>query len=359
MAKTMSAETPRNLKHVSVTSHIVLTMEQDLTRPISDSSQDYAASMISQIIGVVDTNVILSSLRNDCLHNWDSRLVRSTALGCSVLFAPDHVYEEIYEKLPKLAYDSVSLEQLRVRFESVYLPIIRFVSISDLDEFDPQIINIPDLDDRPTGRLAQLIAPVVVFSDDHDLIDADFAVSEWRKTAGWAADFAETKNEHRISMNLYALPIIGAWQSSKILGRRFKIQPFVPAAILTTLAALGIRSVLRDPTRRENVKIFRAKLLEHYSGQIRSQNSRLHALRGVTYVRGDFPTARQQVAYVLSRARNPILAGEIHQQISSQFGAAECPTIKEIREIITRGTEFIQAHPHRWQLGREIAPGKT
>lgn len=76
-------------------------------------------SSLSRSIGIVDANAILSSVDNDCRYGRNSRLLRSTLFGCTTLYAADHVYREVYEKLPKIARSSpISLEELRARFET-------------------------------------------------------------------------------------------------------------------------------------------------------------------------------------------------------------------------------------------------
>lgn len=141
------------------------------------------------------------------------------------MYAPDHVYHEIYEHLPKLVVTgSASLEQLTVQFETEYLPVIRFVTLSTLEYLDPKVLAIPDLDDQPTGQLAQLIAPVVVYSEDKKgLIRPGFAHPEWRATTGWAASIAEVAGEERVTATVLSGSIVGISSISGALGRKHKL----------------------------------------------------------------------------------------------------------------------------------------
>jgi hypothetical protein len=48
--------------------------------------------------------------------------------GTAALYAPDHIYTEVYRRLPKIARSSpVPLAVLRERFEAEYLPALRRV----------------------------------------------------------------------------------------------------------------------------------------------------------------------------------------------------------------------------------------
>lgn len=127
-------------------------------------------------VGIVDANAVLSSVDNDCRYDRTSRLLRSTLSDSTTLYAADHVWGEIYETLPKIAASSpVPLKELRARFETFYLPAIRFVTVTMPDELHPLVKATVDLDDRPTGQLAHLIAPVIVFSGDKHLRNPGFA----------------------------------------------------------------------------------------------------------------------------------------------------------------------------------------
>jgi hypothetical protein len=68
------------------------------------------------------------------------------------------------------------------------------------DHLDPRLRGVlADPDDLPTAALALLVAPAVVFSDDHDLVDNGFAgqrggrrppatcSSSPRRTGSWSA----------------------------------------------------------------------------------------------------------------------------------------------------------------------------
>ena len=50
--------------------------------------------------------------------------------GTAVLYAPNHVYGEVYRRMPKIARSSpVPLAVLRERFEAEYLPVLRYVTV--------------------------------------------------------------------------------------------------------------------------------------------------------------------------------------------------------------------------------------
>ncbi len=73
-----------------------------------------------------------------------------TSVGSAVLYAPDHIYGEVYRRLPRIARSSpVPLDTLRARFEAQYLPALRYVTVDTTGIADPQVLAITDPDDVP------------------------------------------------------------------------------------------------------------------------------------------------------------------------------------------------------------------
>lgn len=83
------------------------------------------------------------------------------------------------------------MEVLRARFEANYLPRLRFVTVSTADVVDPQVLAISDPDDVPTGQLAKLVAPCIVFSEDRHLRQPGLAPEDWRAVTACAIDLIE------------------------------------------------------------------------------------------------------------------------------------------------------------------------
>jgi hypothetical protein len=313
-------------------------------------------------VGIVDANAILSSVDNDLRNGWTSRLLRSTTLNSTTLFAADHVYTEIYRRLPKIAESSpVPLADLRARFEAKYLPVMRFVTMSPDDEPHPRVLEITDLDDRPTGQLALLIAPVIVYSEDKDLKRPGFAPADWRAAARHTAVVAEAAGQERVAGIALYLPAAGVWNSSGALGRRLGIPPWLPGAALLAAVSLGAYRLLLDPDRRAKVTDIGGKFVEMFSAFLTEQDQlKRDGLAGINTIiypsPPEEPTVRQRVAIVLARSPEPMLAAEVHDLIAYHFSDALLPSLRDVRTALTNGSEFVIVDRYRWQLGRETAP---
>jgi len=335
------------------------SMTDDQRVPIARRTPlDPYSTRAPHLVGIVDANTLLSSVDNDCRNaGWSSRLRRMTARGATVLYAADHVLDEVYEHLPTIAKSSpVPLATLRARFEDEYLPALRFVTVSDADAPDPQVLAITDPDDVPTGKLAKLIAPCVVFSDDKDLKDPGFAPKRWLDAAEAAVNVAEGFGDQTTTMNVAALPVRAMVGLITFSGRKVGISPWVLAGVVLGAGAL----FLKKPERRKTAAQIAGKIAEGLGNQLAvamAQEQRgIEGLRDVILPEPMTPTIRQQVAITLARQNLPLLAAEVHELIQLHFPDEPKVGIKKVRAALEEGTEFVRVERYRWQLGREVAP---
>lgn len=314
-----------------------------------------------QTVGIVDADAILSSVDNDCRNDRNSRLLRSTAFDSTTLFAADHVWEEIYRKLPKIAKTSPApLADLRARFETRYLPAMRFVTMSAEDEPHPRVLAIIHLNDRPTGQLALLIAPVIVYSEDKHLRRPGFAPPDWRAAAGYTAVVAEAAGQERVTAMAMFLPVVGVWSGSGALGRWLGVPRWLPGASLVVVLSLGAYRLLLDPARRATVKDIGGEFAETFSGLLAEQSRlKLAGLAGISNIifspEPEEPSVRQRVAIVLARSPKALLVREVHELVVDNFVCDQVASLPEVRSALTDGSEFVCVDRYRWQLGREAA----
>jgi hypothetical protein len=337
------------------------SVDQELFTVAKRLNPDPNGNARHRTVGIVDANAILSSVDNDCRNGWDSRLLRSTLYGSTTLFAADHVWGEIYRGLPKIAKSSpVPLADLLARFETEYLPAMRFVTMSNEDEPSPLVLQITDLDDRPTGQLALLIGPVIVFSEDKHLRRPGFAPPDWRAAAGHTAVVAEAAGQERVIGVALTLPLAGVWSGSGALGRRIGIPRWLPGVALIASLGLAVYRLWQDPARWATAIDLGGKFAEKVLGDLAEQNRlKLAGLAGigkVIFTPAEEPTARQQVAIVLACSSEPLLASELHGLLVDTFPTDLIPSLQVVRTVLTEGSEFVRVERYRWQIGREMGP---
>jgi hypothetical protein len=282
--------------------------------------------------------------------------------GAADLYASDHIYTEVYRRLPRIAsFSPVPLHALRARFEAEYLPALRFVTVDARDIADPQVLAITDPDDVPTGLLAKLVGSCIVFSEDRHLRRPGLAPDDWRLVAEFAVDLLEAAQKRKQASGMATVamtPAQGTVALINFISRRTGLSPWLVGGV----AAAGIALVLKEPARRQAVVKYVKPLIEVPMLQIQAaatQEQRgLQGLRKVMLPAPVTPTPKQQVAIVLARQQQPLLAREIQERMLRYFPRDLVPTVGEVRTLLQEGSEFVQPERYRWQFGRKAGAWK-
>jgi hypothetical protein len=281
-----------------------------------------------------------------------------TGGGTATLYAPDHVYSEVYEHLPRIAASTkLPTSELRARFAEQYLPTLRFVTVDTTHVDDPQVLAITDPDDVPLGQLAKLIAPCVVFSADKHLRKPGLAPDDWLLAAQFAIDLVDAAmREQRVGQAAHglSLPVSGAIELAKFVGRRTGL----PGWALGLLAGSGVAYALWTPERRKAVSKYLLPALDAYTKEVSEaallRQRGLAGLREVLLPAPTAPSVKQQTAIILARQREPLLAREIQAHMLKHFASELVPTVNELRALLTDNSEFVQPERYRWQFGRRV-----
>ncbi|MEU4086454.1 hypothetical protein [Streptomyces aureus] len=228
--------------------------------------------------------------------------------------------------------------------------------MSNVDGPDEQVLAITDTDDVPTGWLAKLIAPCVVFSDDKHLKKPGFAPKDWQRAAKSVLDIADGVRDQVVTVNAAALPARGFVGLVKLLGRQTGISPCAISAAVLSGGAL----LLKKSDRRKAAASFAIKALEVVGTKLQAATAQerrgVEKLREVILAAPSRPTIRQQVAIVLARQAEPLLAAEVHELIYAHFPDESAVDLQAVRTVLEEGPEFLRVQRYRWQLGREVAP---
>jgi hypothetical protein len=140
------------------------------------------------------------------------------------------------------------------------------------------------------------------------------------------------------------------------LGRRTGLPPWLIGAAAVGAAAY----LLRKPERREAAGRYVMPVLQAYGE--RTQRAAEQERRGIQRIREVMlpaPTApplKQQIAIVLARQAQPLLAREVQEQMLAHFAPDIVPALAEIRNVLKDEPEFVCQERDRWQFGREAGP---
>jgi hypothetical protein len=324
--------------------------------PVEQFTLDPYSSVAPKFVVVVDTDALLSSIDNHCRTGWEPRLLRIGGSRASCVYAEDHVYGETYKGFKKIAASSsVSVGELKACFEQHYLPVLRWVETDGDGIADERVVHVTDETDVPTAELASLIAPCLVLSEDRALRRPGFAPNEWRLAAGHGAEVVEGSRMQGEVVMAMGLPLVAVVGGGIKLGQVVRLPWWVSVALM----GAGGYALFRSAERRKSIGEKVRPLIELVGEMMAEATAREQAgargLKEVMFKPAAPPTGKQQVATVLARSREPLLATEIHELIERHFGGS-APASVEVRAILKTSPEFTQPERYRWQLGRIGGP---
>lgn len=303
---------------------------------------------------VVDTDALLSSIDNELNTGWPSYLRRLHEHEHELL-ASTHVYGEVYRRLPKIArYDRDRLEEMRVHWEDRFLPMLRFVNVTDRARADPGVTAViaADATDAPTAALALLMAPTFVLSGDRHLRSTGFAPDRWLTTASCASSLDTIERQRDGTMHALALPVLGAATLLRAGAVRLRIPSPVAALGLTAVAGLW----LYDPERRHRtwgrLKPFLELLAEVMNDFATRENAARTIIDAAAVVRSGPRTLEQAIASTLLAHDGPVGTPTLHRLLRDVDDVGfELPSLPHLRSTLRADPAFLEWGNGRWTLG--------
>lgn len=308
---------------------------------------------------MVDANAILSSVDNDC-RKGAALAVPAAADDQRRHRRPVRPRPHLLRGVPAAAQDrpvqpgAAKCAPRKVRGQVPARAAVRQVDTAAIA--DPQVLAITDPDDVPTGQLAKLIAPCVVFSEDRHLRKPGLAPTAWRDAAQFAVDLAAGVTGQRITGNLATLPFRGGAGLLAFLSRKTGISPWIIGGITAVAAAYVFSSPQRRHTVGRYVVPVAEALVEEMERSAALEQHGIAGLREILLAALPEPDVKQQAAIVLARSDEPLLAREVQQRALRLFPGDRVPAVTELRTALRDGPEFVQPERYRWQFCREAGP---
>lgn len=235
-------------------------------------------------------------------------------------------------------------------------PVLRWVTTSIDDVGDERVALVTHESDVPTARLASLVAPCLVVSGDKHLRRPGFAPDEWRPAVGHGAAVVEASGQQEGVAVALGLPMVAVVSRGIKLGQAARPPGWASLALMAGGGDLIFRSPERRTTIGEKIWPFVEAMFEMMAQAEARQQAGARGHKEAMFDPATPRTDKQQVATVLARARQPLLAKEVQELIERHFDADDVPTIVEVRDTLTALAEFTQPERYRWQLGRIGGP---
>lgn len=324
---------------------------------------------------VLDANVLRNDLRYACENDHRTVLVTAANSGAIRLFAASHVLNEVveYADLWALESDRVTPDELRARWHSEYLPLIRVIEDHDLPRrlLNPaevarvRTLEEVDPDDVPSVTLA-LAIEAFYLSEDGPALRAVYGEEvdptvhhAWLQCLMAGGDACQLG---KLIFSAGALPMAagaGLLAGARRIADRFS--PWVLAGL-----GIGLAGVLwaRPPSTATRQRIGDAAV-EFGFGLIYAYSRYQAAYSDFARMTPDVPSPEQLAASnhggAWTRLAMHHLARAPHGQMSAAELAEAVPQapikgIEGFGEIALRAGCFRESSPGRWQLGASALP---
>jgi hypothetical protein len=266
-----------------------------------------------------------STLIGDCLrfvkHEREPLLLRFARQPSIVnLYATCSVREEVEEHLADAARE-VHLAPRRAEsfWRDGLRPMVSFVNIEALPPRDSRVAALAskDPDDAPTGSLAELLGPCLVFSSDPHLVEVGIARKDWADLLLRARDVSTYQSGASVTvMGTVVVGYSGVQLGSAIINavRRW---PF-PALFVGFVGGYFLYSYWqseRGASHRGEARSFATDAGRELSAFLRRAFDAQELLERAAFVPEGDPTPLAGVARVVAAAPRPLRPGEIAPRV--------------------------------------------
>lgn len=311
---------------------------------------------------VVDANTLMSSIAYQARKKVRPALVGVSRSTPWRVFATTRVFDEVARRLVRLSGGDVDLlEQMRRILVEEYRPVITWVEVDPTEHTDPRVraVGERDPDDLATAVLAELVAPCVVWSDDGDLIDPGVADGEWRSTSALAMLVVEGRSRQESVALFVSFPMFAVGAASRRVAQRAPAIGYfalgaAAGVVLVLLASPDLRAAVRARLGKVMGPIAYA-LLDEFIDAVVVEAEGKSGIAPRAFSAGGLLSPRAQVARVLARSDEPLLAREIRDVLLA-FDERSAPPLVVVREVLSSSPEFRRHGRYRWAFGAGEAP---
>jgi hypothetical protein len=302
-------------------------------------------------LGVFDTSVLTSDVIAALKRGQPSSILAGMQHGTLRGFIPHYVWAEVPRVLADRkreggTFDPAQAEQL---WWQHYVPLLHVVCVNGLP-MTPAADKLAqeDLSDVGILQLAGVLAPVVLFAEDPDLIRQGIAVPGWRDVRAALGRIGKAE----AGMQASGTAVLGTGYGLYSAARLARAHPVVARIAAATVGAYAYRkrSWFNADTRAKLARLGTEALkvlTEPYGQYELHKPGWTQAERGTA---GD--DVLSQVARLLARTPMPMTRTEILAALHESIQAPHRRQMDGLGRLLYRFPAFHQAEPGRWQLGR-------
>jgi hypothetical protein len=309
---------------------------------------------------VVDANALASDAYYAAAHHGHSSLLLTASLGTIRLYTPMHIFGKVYAQLDHPDYEPwTELRQEATRiWETQYLRLLRFVDVSDIEIDDPRVLAtaMKDEEDEPVAKLAALLGPCVLLSQDKHLRGLGAGGTDWRPIAVASRDAMMPTQAIVVAV----IPASMVWSGVDSGVRLLRAQPAWRASVaLGGVALVGglawrLSKVNTWRDRFEALGNFIAAAADKIEPLVDRYREAKAMLRAGTVVPATASDPLNRVAWTLATSR-PLLISEVSHVLAARYDAVQLSP-RNVGQVLRGSSCFRQNVGGRWQVGFLAAP---
>lgn len=302
-------------------------------------------------LGVFDTSVLTQDVTAALKRGRPSSILAGMQYGTLRGFIPHYVWAEVPRVLADRKREGGTFELVRAEqlWWEQYVPLLHVVDVNGLPmTAAADKLAHEDLSDVGILQLAGVLAPVVLFAADPDLIRHGVAVPNWETVRSVLGKIGKAEAGMQGSTGV-------------LLGTGYTVAGAVglmrahPVAAGVTVAAAGVCAYLN---RARFTSHTRAALARFGTEAVKVLGEPFvqHEVHGRDWTQAERGTAGDdvlsQVARLLARAPAPMTRTEILAALPQAVQMPHRRQMDGLGRLLHRFPAFHQAAPGRWQLGR-------
>ncbi|MCT9011003.1 PIN domain-containing protein [Streptomyces rhizosphaerihabitans] len=301
-------------------------------------------------LGVFDTSVLTSDITAALTRGQPSSILAGMRYGTLRGFIPHYVWAEVPRVLADRKRESCAFDFAKAEWLwwHQYVPLLHVVSVTGLPmTAAADKLAHEDLSDVGLLQLAGVLAPVVLFAADRDLIRHDVAVRDWgalRAALGRIGAAEQGIRSSTTALEFSGRGLIGT-------ARLARAHPLAASA---AAAAVGIYAY-RNRTRLTETRAALARVGTD-ALKVLSEPFIRHELHERAWKDAERGTAGSdllsQVIRLLARAPEPMTRTAILAAFPASAQEPHRRHMDGLGRLLHRFPAFHQAEPGRWQIGR-------
>jgi hypothetical protein len=303
---------------------------------------------------VADAMVLIGAAIERVRSGRPSTLEKATLVGAPC-YVGRHVVGEVEQHLPGIAKKhpspiepSVALHIWRTHI----LPAVRVVDLSIRDYLDPDLRRISDIDeeDIATGALARFLAPALVLSTDHSLVDSGFATATAWDSIVRVGRYSISDGQLRLGGQIAGVTVEGIVRAGEHVSRTLRLRPWLVLAVAGGL--VGAAQYRHGAALR-----FTGRTLLQVCAIVTSlAKERSETASGLVLVE---PSPRSvdleaSCARTLARFPGPASAAELLPHLHGYVPGTAKAT--QVRMALRGHPAFVAVRRGRWEVGERVDP---